>query len=467
MSGIGTRLPCAAARRWTAFDTVRLESGPRTEPAAYGRRPRRRRPRRLRVAHLVRRHPADRDRTRGRPAPRHRGNAAAALELPGALRLRRQRACASSPTCSAWAASGSSSGPGVYSPPFPQRARCSCPRGASARRRDGRFARGHRRADGGGGVSRPRRRSSPTTCRRAGRWRSTSGRPSPRSGPTGAPIFYREERRPRDARATTEARTSPPRWPRPTCAPRRRAPSIRASSACTAPGTRSRLEFADAARPRPGPPGAGDRRLGRVSLRADGVRGLAGGRALRGADARSAGPPRPLARHRTRVRLPCRHAATHGPAARRPAAGTRALRLRTTQEIYWDRVERGRTPNRRRRSSTRRLLPLGGRALASGGFATRTDRARSGRRDYDYARRVPLLGHPPPARLVHALRRRSTRSSASADDAVAIFGPGEEVLLEFDAPPAALPPGWTRRVVLETPTAGARTWTSTPRTARP
>ena len=32
---------------------------------------------------------------------------------------------------------------------------------------------------------------------------------------------------------------------------------------------------------------------------------------------------------------------------------------------------------------------------------------------------------------------------------MAIIGPGEEVLLEFDAPDAPPPAGWTRRVVLD------------------
>ena len=36
---------------------------------------------------------------------------------------------------------------------------------------------------------------------------------------------------------------------------------------------------------------------------------------------------------------------------------------------------------------------------------------------------------------------------------MAIFGPGEDVLLEFAAPDAPLPAGWTRRVVLD-----ARGW---------
>ena len=39
---------------------------------------------------------------------------------------------------------------------------------------------------------------------------------------------------------------------------------------------------------------------------------------------------------------------------------------------------------------------------------------------------------------------------ASADDAVAIIGPGEEVYLEFAAELPVLPSGWKRRLVLET-----------------
>jgi hypothetical protein len=35
------------------------------------------------------------------------------------------------------------------------------------------------------------------------------------------------------------------------------------------------------------------------------------------------------------------------------------------------------------------------------------------------------------------------------DDAVAIFGPGEEIDLAFAAPSEALPAGWTRRYVLQ------------------
>jgi hypothetical protein len=38
---------------------------------------------------------------------------------------------------------------------------------------------------------------------------------------------------------------------------------------------------------------------------------------------------------------------------------------------------------------------------------------------------------------------------ADEDHAVAIFGPGEAVVLDFAAPSSSAPDGWTRRVVLE------------------
>ena len=46
-----------------------------------------------------------------------------------------------------------------------------------------------------------------------------------------------------------------------------------------------------------------------------------------------------------------------------------------------------------------------------------------------------------------------TELVATEDGALAIFGPGEELHLEFEAVTAVLQPGWTRRFVLE-----ARGW---------
>lgn len=132
------------------------------------------------------------------------------------------------------------------------------------------------------------------------------------------------------------------------------------------------------------------------------------------------------------------------PLSRLPA-GTSTLRLRTTQEIFWDRVSvvyaEPAPP------VTTRRLPLVSATLRESGFAARTTGPQR-TPHYDYGRRAPLWDtrHP---------RGRYTRFGAvdalvtAADSALAIFGPGEDVRLEFAAPADAVPAGWTRRVVLE------------------
>jgi hypothetical protein len=126
-------------------------------------------------------------------------------------------------------------------------------------------------------------------------------------------------------------------------------------------------------------------------------------------------------------------------------AGVRALRLSTNQEIYWDRVAvawSAACPEARRQT-----LPLRDARLSRTGFATRTDGDQR-RPHYDYERRVPVWD-------TRHMRGHYTRFGpvtelvSAADDALAIFGPGEEVHLEFAAPPAPPPDGWTRRYVLE------------------
>ena len=126
--------------------------------------------------------------------------------------------------------------------------------------------------------------------------------------------------------------------------------------------------------------------------------------------------------------------------------GTNALRIRTTQEIYWDRLAvayaRGDAPR------TLEALPLAAARLASSGFPRREMHA--GRRpSYDYDRRAALWD-------TRYLKGRYTALGPVADlltaedGAVAIFGPGEELHLEFAAPPQPPKTGWTRRFVLET-----------------
>ncbi|HUE84718.1 MAG TPA: FG-GAP-like repeat-containing protein [Vicinamibacterales bacterium] len=129
--------------------------------------------------------------------------------------------------------------------------------------------------------------------------------------------------------------------------------------------------------------------------------------------------------------------------------GTTALRLRTTQEIYWDRlaiVYAEEAPLYRRH-----VLPLTAARLQDVGFARRTTGPQRVPR-YDYDARAPLddTRHP---RGWYTEFGRVDELVAEKDDAVAIFGPGEEVHLEFAAPPEGAPEGWTRRLVLE-----ARGW---------
>jgi len=125
-------------------------------------------------------------------------------------------------------------------------------------------------------------------------------------------------------------------------------------------------------------------------------------------------------------------------------AGTRTLRIRTTQEIYWDRLavafaqacpDALRTPCALRKAQ-----------LAFTGFAERTTGPQR-LPHYDDDRRPPLWD----ARHQEGFHTRFgpvEELLAATDDAVTIFGPGEEVALRFAAPSSAPPKGWTRHYVL-------------------
>jgi len=129
--------------------------------------------------------------------------------------------------------------------------------------------------------------------------------------------------------------------------------------------------------------------------------------------------------------------------------GTTALRLRTSQEIYWDRIAivyAERAPEVRRQ-----VLPLRTAELRAGGFQRRTTGPQRAPH-YDDERRVPLgdTRHP---RGWYTEFGSIEPLVANEDAAVAIFGPGEEVTVAFEAPRATAPDGWARRLVLE-----ARGW---------
>ena len=126
-------------------------------------------------------------------------------------------------------------------------------------------------------------------------------------------------------------------------------------------------------------------------------------------------------------------------------AGTRALRLRTNQQIYWDRIA---VTWSERIAAVRHALPMMKADLRESGYPRRTSGPQH-QPDYDYARRAPLwdtrvqAGHYTEFGAVDELL-------AEEDEALAIIGPGEEIHVEFSAELPALAEGWTRRFVLET-----------------
>ncbi|NOT55084.1 MAG: tetratricopeptide repeat protein [Deltaproteobacteria bacterium] len=126
--------------------------------------------------------------------------------------------------------------------------------------------------------------------------------------------------------------------------------------------------------------------------------------------------------------------------------GTTTVRLRTNMEIYWDRIAIAYAepcPEARRVE-----LPVRDARLATVGFPLRTTNSQRVPH-YDYARRTPLWDTRHLAGAYTALGPIAELITHD-DDAVAIFGPGEEVHVEFTAPLTPLPGGWTRRFVLET-----------------
>ncbi len=127
--------------------------------------------------------------------------------------------------------------------------------------------------------------------------------------------------------------------------------------------------------------------------------------------------------------------------------GTRRLRLRTNQQIYWDRiaVAFAETPP----SVRRQPLPLLSARVAKSGFARRTTHAQH-RPDYDYAARSPFWDARYLAGFYTNLGGGIEALVSETDDALAIIGSGEEIHLEFAAAVPSPPEGWTRRFVLET-----------------
>lgn len=129
--------------------------------------------------------------------------------------------------------------------------------------------------------------------------------------------------------------------------------------------------------------------------------------------------------------------------------GTTALRLRTSQEIYWDRVSVAYAEPAP--GVVRRVLTMREAVLEADGFARRTTGPQRAPH-YDDSRRQPLgdTRHP---RGWYTAFGRVDPLVADEDAAVAILGPGEALTVAYEAPGDAPAEGWTRRLVLE-----ARGW---------
>ena len=127
-------------------------------------------------------------------------------------------------------------------------------------------------------------------------------------------------------------------------------------------------------------------------------------------------------------------------------AGCRSLRITTNHELYIDRLSMvfaEPCPE-----AIVRVIPAASARVLASGFARRTTLAQR-RPHYDYSDRRPLWDCKMQRGWYTALGAECRELIAQRDDAVAIFGGGEEVRLTFDA--IAEPPrdGWSRSFVLD------------------
>jgi Flp pilus assembly protein TadD len=127
-------------------------------------------------------------------------------------------------------------------------------------------------------------------------------------------------------------------------------------------------------------------------------------------------------------------------------SGTNALRLSTNLEVYWDRVRIvfEETPPDVRTDVSAPVLAR----LAKTGFPVRTTGSQR-LPGYDYQIREAFWD----ARYLDGEYTRLgpvEELLAATDDAVVVMGSGEEVHVEFPTPAAALSPGWSRQLILET-----------------
>jgi hypothetical protein len=125
--------------------------------------------------------------------------------------------------------------------------------------------------------------------------------------------------------------------------------------------------------------------------------------------------------------------------------GTRVLRLRTNQQIYWDRIAVAWVEPA---PAVKRTLPLVRASVQQSGFP-RASIKRQQLPHYDYDHRLPLWDTRMQAGRYTEFGPAEALVS-EPDDAYAIIGPGEEIHVEFADELTPPPAGWTRRFVLET-----------------
>ncbi|MCH8314552.1 MAG: VCBS repeat-containing protein [Planctomycetes bacterium] len=128
------------------------------------------------------------------------------------------------------------------------------------------------------------------------------------------------------------------------------------------------------------------------------------------------------------------------------SAGATELRIRTNQEIYWDRISVAYAEPCPQ--AVRYELALHSAELSTVGFAHRTT-ARQRLPHYDYQNRRPFFDSRHMTGNYTAFGPVIELISET-DNALAIFGPGEEIDLAFDALGDDPPAGWRRCFVFET-----------------
>jgi hypothetical protein len=126
-------------------------------------------------------------------------------------------------------------------------------------------------------------------------------------------------------------------------------------------------------------------------------------------------------------------------------AGATEIRLRTNQEIYWDRLAIG--FGEPVSDVRRQELGLEIAELREGRFSPRV--VNEQRRPYfDDAQQVLVRNAHDPVGFYTEFGRVE-ELIRDKDDALAIFGPGEELELAFASPAEPPPSGWSREFVLE------------------